>query len=144
SEYIYFDIPQDDWGEVTHALGSIAIAGPVSDGDTVTLDGKTYTFQAQLTNSDGNVAIEGSPEAARENLFHAIYRTGTPGVDYAAATTPHPSIQISEFDASGKALIRSRVSGDHGESMEVAASFTNASNMVVPIGGELDGVSPWR
>lgn len=71
-----------------NATGTITNDGSnVSNGDTVAIGGKVYTFQTTLTNVDGNVKIGASNTASMTNLFHAINASGgTPGTDYAAAT----------------------------------------------------------
>lgn len=62
-----------------------------SNGDTVSIQFQTYTFQTSLTNVNGNVKIGASAAASMTNLFNAINATGggTPGTDYAMATTPN-------------------------------------------------------
>lgn len=64
----------------------------VSNGDTVTVDAKVYTFQTALTNVDGNVFIGGSNTASMTNLFNAINLGAGSGTAYAAATTLHPTV----------------------------------------------------
>lgn len=61
----------------------------VSDGDTVTIGVKTYTFKTTLTPTEGQVHIGASADASLTNLISAINHTGTPGTDYdcAAANT---------------------------------------------------------
>jgi hypothetical protein len=63
-------------------------AGP-SDGDTVTIGGKVYTFKTTLTPTEGQVLLNGGGDAALLNLIRAINHTGTPDTDYkcAAANT---------------------------------------------------------
>lgn len=63
-----------------------------SDGQTVTVGGKTYTFQATLTNVDGNVLIGANLAASIQSLAAAMnLGNGTRGTGsgtlYAAATT---------------------------------------------------------
>lgn len=61
----------------------------VSDGDTVTVGGTTYTFKTTLTPSAGQVLIGANADASLLNLIRAINHSGTPGTDYecAAANT---------------------------------------------------------
>lgn len=56
-----------------------------SDGDTVTIGNKVYTFKTTLTPSEGQVLIAGSADAALLNLIRAINHTGTPDTDYKCA-----------------------------------------------------------
>lgn len=61
----------------------------VSDGDTVLIGTKTYTFKGTLTPTEGQVLIGGDADASLLNLIRAINHTGTPNTDYkcAAANT---------------------------------------------------------
>jgi len=73
----------------------------VSDGDTVTIGSKVYTFQSVLTNVDGHVAIGGSYSASLTNLFHAINHSGgVPGTDYALATVANSQVTATNPSAS--------------------------------------------
>lgn len=70
----------------------VVFGGNPADTETITFGSKTYTFQATLTNVDGNVHIGASGADTATNLLNAINASGggTPGTDYAAATTAHP------------------------------------------------------
>ena len=59
-------------------------AGP-SNGDTVVIGIKTYTFRTALTPLEGEVLLNGGGDAALLNLIRAINHTGTPGTDYSCA-----------------------------------------------------------
>jgi hypothetical protein len=63
----------------------------VSDGDTVTIGTKVYTFKTTLTVPavEGQVKIAGTADGSLLNLIRAINHSGTPGTDYncAAANT---------------------------------------------------------
>lgn len=54
------------------ATGVYKLAGQPADGDTVTIDGKTYTWQTTLTNVDGNVRIGPTVGVSIINLARAI------------------------------------------------------------------------
>lgn len=56
-----------------------------SDGDTVTIGTKVYTFKTALTPTEGQVLINSTADAALLNLIRAINHTGTPGTDYQCA-----------------------------------------------------------
>ncbi len=73
-----------------HAAGVLTFDGTPSDGDTITLDTKTYTFKTTLTPSEGEVLIGGSAFYSRNNLVSAIMHTGTPDTDYKCAAA-HPT-----------------------------------------------------
>lgn len=78
------------------ATGILQIVGQPADTNTVVIDGKTYTYQTILTNVDGNVQIGGTSALSRANLVAAINLTGTPGTDYALATTIHPTVNATD------------------------------------------------
>ena len=85
-------------GTVPHALVTAAIGTAVvatatltsdgtapSDGDTVTIGNKTYTFKDTLTPTEGQVLIGISAATALDNLKAAVNHTGTPDTDYKCA-----------------------------------------------------------
>jgi len=74
------------------AVGSMTFTAQPSDGNTVTLDGKVYTFQTTLTNVDGNVLRGGDAGASIANLFNAVIRGPGAGTAYAADTILHPNV----------------------------------------------------
>lgn len=77
------------------ASDTLIVAGQPGDTETVVVDGKTYTFQAVLTNVDGNVQIGATSSDTTDNLIAAVNLTGTPGTDYAAAMTIHPTVSAA-------------------------------------------------
>jgi hypothetical protein len=58
-----------------------------TDTETITIASKVYTFQAVLTDVDGNVFIGVDAEACLDNLIDAINLGPTAGTDYAASMT---------------------------------------------------------
>lgn len=74
------------------AYAFLRATGNFSDGETVTVGGRTYTFQATLTDVNGHVQIGGDAEASLNSLAAAITLGGTPGTDYAASTTLNPQV----------------------------------------------------
>lgn len=79
----------------TAATGVLTAAGQPTDGETVTIDGKVYTFQDTLTNVDGNVLIGATASDSLDNLIAAIMGTAGAGTTYAAATTRHPTVNAA-------------------------------------------------
>lgn len=66
--------------------------GNATNTEDVTIDTKTYTFQAVLTDVDGNVLIGATPSDTIDNLIAAInLEPWGAGVVYAASTTAHPT-----------------------------------------------------
>jgi hypothetical protein len=69
--------------------------GNPTNGEAVTIAGKTYTFQSTLTNSDGNVLIGTNAATSLDNLVAAIEVGRGAGTIYAAATTPNQNAYVS-------------------------------------------------
>jgi hypothetical protein len=102
----------------------LVITGAPSNTQTVTIDGKAYTFQTVLTDVDGNVLIGASATTARDNLKSAInLEPGHAGVEYAASMTRHTSCVA---EASGADLrVRAISRGTGGNSIAVSETATN-------------------
>lgn len=79
---------------VTGQANFLNFTGTPSVGDTVTIDGVTYTFRNTLAAAN-DVAIGGGVRGAMNNLFQAINRIGNPGTDYFATTQRHPTFMAT-------------------------------------------------
>lgn len=88
AKQIGFDIRQNT--QATAVLTSDTTN--VSNGDTVTVGSKVYTFQTALTNVDGNVLIGANAAASLANLAAAATLGAGSGTTYAAATTANTAI----------------------------------------------------
>lgn len=104
------------------ATGALTSSGQVSNGDTVTIDGKVYTFQTTLTDVDGNVQIGVTQALSMENLRRAINLDGTGGTNYALSTTLHPT--VSATDTATSVNITAKAKGTEANS--IALSETGA------------------
>ncbi len=118
------------------AEGTVTFTNNVSNGDTLTIDSKVYTFQSTLTDVDGNIQIGGSSVTTRANLIAAINLTGTPGTDYANSMTLHPTVSASQ--PGSEPLITAKTAGSGGNSI---AFTTTASNLSLDGGGTLGGTT---
>lgn len=97
-----------------------------ADTETVEIGSKTYTFQATLTNADGNVQLGGTTQDSLNNLQRAITLGGTPGTDYAAAMTVHS--QVTAYIASDGPLVATALqAGVSGNSIGVATNNPDAA-----------------
>lgn len=67
------------------ATQTFSVTAQPGNGDTVTINGKVYTFRTTLTPTEGEVLRGASAAAALDNLKAAINHTGTPDVDYKCA-----------------------------------------------------------
>lgn len=109
------------------AIQTLTIAVNPADGDTITIESKTYTFQSALTDVNGNVQIGGSAAATQLNLEGAINLTGTPGTDYALSMTQNNDVSIGVF-ATDVATLTALAAGSAGNSIDVSETFTSGSN----------------
>ncbi len=115
------------WEPAYAAKGTLTSTGVnVSNGDTVTIGGKTYTFQTVLTNVDGNVLIGANAAASLANLKAAINLEAGAGTTYATATTVHTTVVADSVTAT-TLLVRAKASGSGGNSIastEVAVTLS--------------------
>ena len=93
------------------------------DTQTVTIDGKVYTFQTVLTDVDGNVLIGATPATARDNLIAAINLDAGAGTLYAASTTLHPTMLA--FESGGQMDVNTKFTGTAGNTINVTETLTN-------------------
>jgi len=90
---------------LTAATQVLTVTGQPSNTNTVVVGGKTYTFQATLTDVDGNVHIGVDAEASLQNLAAAINLSNegesavSAGTDYAASMTVNTEVEATAFDA---------------------------------------------
>jgi len=77
----------------THQQCVLTFGGAVSNGETVTIGSKVYTFQTTLTNVNGNVLIGANQDASLTNLTAAVNLTTGAGTLYAAALSAHPTVK---------------------------------------------------
>ncbi len=110
----------------------------ITDGDTVTIDGKVYTFQDTLTNVDGNVKKGASAAASLTNLFHAINASGgVSGTDYAAATTAHSTVVATNPTAT-TVKVTAITPGTGGNSLATTEASTHLAWGGATLSGGLD------
>ena len=136
------EIGSDSINATIDALLVVATAAPVNgvaasrvltstgtapaNNDTVTVAGKTYTFQTTLTNVANNVLIGASASIALDNLKSAVNGTAGSGTTYAALTVAHTTITAGtktsttlQFDAVTKGTL-----GNAYASTEVSAQLS--------------------
>jgi len=120
------------------ATGTLTGSANFADTETVTIDAKTYTFQATLTDVDGNVQLGGSLQASLLNLLNAINLTGTPGTDYATSMTIHPTVEATASDATTLDA-EAKTAGFAGNSIATTTTAANASWGAVTLTGGVSG-----
>lgn len=109
------------------ATGTLTFGVQAADTETVTIGGKVYTFQAALTNINGNVKIGVDAATSRANLIKAINLTGVPGTDYAVLMTQHPTVTAAQ--GAGNTLVVTAVNaGTAGNAIATTETLAGALN----------------
>lgn len=116
--------PDDSVRATATLTGTVNFA----NGETVTINGKVYTFESSLTNVDGHVKIAASLALSLVNLLNAINRdgNGVAGTDFAAATTAHTTVTATG-STSTTLSIRSILYGVVGNAYATTETCSNAS-----------------
>ncbi len=146
----------DDVSEAT-ATAVLTSSANYADGETVVIGlraggTKSYTFQSTLTNIDGHVHVGASEAASILNLHRAINASGgTPGTDYAVATTAHPDVTASDNGTHALTITAKEVGAAYNAitTTETAANASwGGATMTGGAGDDLDDVlgeiDTWR
>lgn len=115
-------------GAGTRAQGTLTMDTNPTDGDTMTVDSKVYTFQDTLTDADGNVKIGATLADTKASLVAAFDLSGTAGTDYAASMTAHPTVNIAAFVVND-AVLTAKAGGTAGNSLATTETFTAVTNV---------------
>lgn len=99
----------------------------VSDGDTVTINGQAYRFKDTMAAAYDVKRHGTTADTTLANLIAAINGTGTPGTEYYAGTSAHPTVQADASVTSHTVTLRARTSGTAGNAYTLAKSATNLS-----------------
>jgi hypothetical protein len=105
---------------------TLTATGQPTNGATVKIGSKVYTFQTVLTNVDGNVFIGASLTVSLANLLAALNLGAGSGTAYAAATTAAPLGLGLSSDAT-HLIAKARKRGIAGNNVTVATNVTGAS-----------------
>src|SRR6185436_19426497 len=105
------------------AIGTLTLTDNAADGQTVTIDGKVYTFQDTLTNVDGHVLIGASASDSIDNLIAAIMLGDGSGTLYAAATAPNSSVTAAVGDGDTM-VVTATTPGTAGNSIATTSSIS--------------------
>ncbi len=143
SKYLFYSLPMAqvaNWDAIDFATATLSMTVLPLAGETVTVEGRTYTFQdAPLTDVSGNVLIGTTLALTQANLVSAINGDGVPGVDYAASTLPNPHVFVDDF-AANTATLHAKESGTPGNAIDVAETMVNGAFSSTTL---LNGASPW-
>lgn len=117
----------------TSAQASITFLSQPNNGDTVSVNGKTYTFQTVLTNVDGNVAIGSSVPLSVVNILAAIGLLGGAGTAYAASMSGNYA--VTPFGSGSTLTVQAVNPGAAGNAITVAATGAASWSSVTLTGG---------
>lgn len=116
------------------SLNGIASAGTLTmdtqptDGDTMTLDTKVYTFEDTLTDVDGNIYTGADLAAAKVNTVAAINLGAGAGTGYAASTTAGTVTADAAFVGDDLVVTYTQV-GTAGDAIATTETFTEGTNV---------------
>jgi hypothetical protein len=129
------------WEPAYSALGTLTASGNVSNGHTVTIGSKTYTFETTLTDVDGNVDIGADAEESLANLYAAINLEAGAGTKYATSTTAHPTV-VADSKTATTLVVRAKASGSGGDSIATTETSSALSwgAATLASGGTANGV----
>ena len=113
--------------EAVKALGRLTGTGDPANNDTVTLDGKVYTFKTTINNAnDGEVTRGVSLADSLSNLNAAINLGAGAGTAYSTATTLHSTIE--SFGLTATTLdVRAKTGGPTGNRLATTEASANLS-----------------
>jgi hypothetical protein len=119
------------------ASGTITIstAAP-SNNETVTINGRVYTFKTALTTAADEVLIGGSINNAAANLAAAINDTGVEGTNYGTGTAVND--HVSATVAGGVVTVVARDPGDEGNAITLAETGANIAVSGATLSGGSD------
>ena len=119
------------------AVGLITHGQPLND-ETITIDGKVYTYKTTLTgppSADGEILIGGTAALTRTNLRKAMDLSGTAETDYGTAMTVHPT--CVGVDNAANLDVQAKEMGTYANDIVVTESATNVT-VVSPLAGGID------
>jgi hypothetical protein len=109
----------------TQSTATITAAATVSNNDTVTINGRVYTFKTALTPAANEVLINGR-DGSLTNLASCINGSGDPGTDYGAASSVSATVTASAV-SSHAITLTSIAYGTASNALTLAKSATNLS-----------------
>ncbi|MBZ5642914.1 MAG: flagellin [Acidobacteriia bacterium] len=125
------------------ATVSFTAGTPPADGQTVVIDGTTYTFKTTLSSGpavQGEVLIGASGTTAATNLTSAINHTGTPGTDYTLAAA---DTNVTAADLGGVVTLtqKSGVLGTAGNAFTLTTSAAGTTVSGATFSGGVNAVT---
>lgn len=112
-------------GRNTGLSATLTLTANPADTETVTIGGKTYTYEATLTDSDGNVLIGADAEESANNLIAAINLDDGAGSLYAASMTENSD--VTAVSVSGSDAVKVTLKQQHSAAVSVSETLANGS-----------------
>lgn len=106
------------------ATGAFTFTVNPSDGDTVTIGLRVYTFKTAITNGNADeIRIAASAASTAVNFVRAIAATAGSGSDFSSATTPNTQVTATvDTGQTNKANLQAITPGTAGNAITLAAS----------------------
>lgn len=108
------------YNPASNSLQKLSSTLGIQDGDTITINGRTYTWQSTLTNINNHVQLGLLDDESIQNMIDAINLTGTPGTQYASVMTIN-----ADVSASSNLTITANIPGTGGNSITTTASISS-------------------
>lgn len=125
--------------EATLAIGVKAVAlithGQPLNSETITIDGKVYTYLDTVGTADGNVHIGALAADTRDNLRKAMNLEAGGGTDYGNLTVVHPT--CTGVDNGANLDIVAKEMGTYANDIANSEAATNVT-VVSPLVGGID------
>lgn len=134
------NIAIDISSHMTASQGTLTVTAggnQIANNNTVTIDGKVYTFKTTLTAAEGDVLIGANDTAALLNLKNAINHETAPGTYVAAAA--HPTV-IGLSSNATTLVVEAITPGTIGDAIEVAETGAQLSWNDTNLGATEPGV----
>jgi hypothetical protein len=126
---IVFTETFDDGGNVMDGSGTLGGDTAGTAADTITIGGKTYTWQTVLTNVDGNIFIGLDLAASKLNLVAAVGLTGNSGRQYAEAMTANTDATMAVFISDDTILTAIESDATTGNAVTTTETFLAVTNI---------------
>jgi phage tail sheath protein FI len=108
------------------AKATLTFAAQPSNGDTVTMDAKTYTFKTALTPAANEVLIGVDVAGSIANLVAAVTAGAGAGTVYGAGTTANATIAAAA-GATGTLVATAKTAGQAGNALATTKTSANLS-----------------
>ena len=109
----------------TQSTDTISASATVANNDTVTVNGRVYTFKTTLTPAVDEIKINGR-DGSLTNLESCINGAGSPGVDYGDASSVNPYVTCSDVVVATHVItLTSKIYGTASNLLTLAKSAAN-------------------